>query len=105
MLQVPHPFFDRVVYTLQVQQTELEPLTKLFGDREQAIRNGMSIQGKRYEVNLRMQPLNDSLHAVLHSNAHVGACVRSHSNPEVLLEVMFHSDATFEYSLWRCRIY
>lgn len=35
---------------LQVQQADLEPLTKVFGDREQAIRNGMSIQGKRFEV-------------------------------------------------------
>ena len=35
---------------LQVQQAELQPLTALFGDREQAIRNGMKIDGKRYEV-------------------------------------------------------
>ena len=35
---------------LQVQQAELQPLTALFGDREQAIRNGMRIDGKRYEV-------------------------------------------------------
>ena len=35
---------------LQVQQAELQPLTALFGDREQAIRNGIKIDGKRYEV-------------------------------------------------------
>ena len=39
-------------YELQVQQAELEPLTKVFGDREQAVRNGMSIQGRRYEVSI-----------------------------------------------------
>ena len=41
---------------LQVQQAELEPITKVFGDREQAIRSGMCMQGKRYEVIIQANP-------------------------------------------------
>ena len=39
---------------MQIQQGELPPLTNLFGDREQAIRNGMVIEGKRFEVLIHM---------------------------------------------------
>ena len=55
------------VWMLQVQQAELEPLTKVFGEREQAIRSGMSIQGKRYEVSVLCQSQIDALQAMLHS--------------------------------------
>lgn len=39
---------------LQVPQSELSPLTNVFGDRDDAIRSGLTIDGKRYEASMQL---------------------------------------------------
>ncbi|CAL8463478.1 g3012 [Coccomyxa elongata] len=43
--------------SFEVPQSELSPLTKVFGDRDAAIRSGLAIDGKRYEVHRHHPPL------------------------------------------------
>lgn len=53
--------FDESLSTLyssfEVPQSELSPLTKIFGDRDHAIRSGLTIDGNRYEVHRHHPPL------------------------------------------------